>query len=133
MANEPGKPTLRSRFCTVLDHEVLDPNEYMVHFAKRRKDELIIESQMCGWCYKLDFENLETPKLSGKQSPKLSDARISQRSTSPPGAGGGTGGAAAGAGAEIPGPSTSSDALVRGIQPWLGKSIASLEFSVEDP
>ncbi|XP_039483678.1 uncharacterized protein LOC120446671 [Drosophila santomea] len=124
MANEAGKPNLRSRFCTVLNHEVLDPNEYMVHFAKRRKGELIIGSQVCGWCYKMDFENLETPKSSRKQSPKRSDAR----STSSPGAEEGTGGA----GAEIPSPSTSSDALVQAIQPWLGKSTASLEFAVED-
>ncbi|EDV56769.2 uncharacterized protein Dere_GG22836 [Drosophila erecta] len=80
MANHSGRPTFRSRFCTAFNHEVDDPNEYMVHFAKRRKDELIIESQVCGWCYKLHYENCEKPKFRSRL-PKLSNVRITQLCT----------------------------------------------------
>ncbi|XP_026835936.1 uncharacterized protein LOC6547689 [Drosophila erecta] len=86
MANHSGRPTFRSRFCTAFNHEVDDPNEYMVHFAKRRKDELIIESQVCGWCYKLHYENCEKPKFRSRL-PKLSNVRITQLYTKSPATG----------------------------------------------
>lgn len=84
MANNPGKPEKsRPRFCTLLNHEVVDPKEFMVHFAKRRKNEIIIQGQVCGWCYNIDYLKDEKTKFK-KKRPNLSDASVTkQRTTSP--------------------------------------------------
>ncbi|KMY95986.1 uncharacterized protein LOC6735835 [Drosophila simulans] len=105
--NDPGEPKKpRSRFCTLLHHDVVDPKEFMVHFAKRRKNEIIIEGQVCGWCYNIDYLNDENTKYK-KKRPKLPDGKVTKRGkTSPRG----------GAIADIPRHFNSSAASSRGVK-----------------